>query len=71
MLRLGVCAGRKPHGGTAIGDYSTFQDIGYAITGPLAGRLATGLGYGAVFASAALCAIAGIAVAGIFAMRRA
>lgn len=53
--------------GTAVGAYSAFQDISYAVTGPLAGLLATWLGYASVFAAAMVCALAGVGVVMVFA----
>jgi MFS family permease len=46
--------------GTALGGFSAFQDLAYALTGPLAGILTGHAGYRSVFLLAAVCAFLGM-----------
>jgi len=48
---------------TALGGVSAFQDLAYGLTGPVAGFVASGFGYPAVFAMGALCAATGLGIA--------
>ncbi|GAA4200822.1 MFS transporter [Streptosporangium oxazolinicum] len=48
--------------GAAIGAYTSFWDLGLAVWGPLAGAVAAGFGYPAVFVVGAACAATAVVV---------
>ena len=48
--------------GAAVGAYSLFIDLSLGITGPLAGAIAAGFGFGSIFLFAALAALGGLAI---------
>ncbi|MDR6181888.1 arabinose transporter [Asaia bogorensis] len=47
---------------TALGGFAAFQDLSYAISGPVAGIVSDCLGYGAIFIMGMICALAGLAL---------
>jgi len=49
--------------GTALGAYAAFQDVSYGLTGPLAGFVATGMGYRDVFLLGTAAALIGLTLA--------
>jgi MFS family permease len=53
---------------TALGGFAAFQDLAYALTGPITGLFATAFGYPSVFAVGAACALTGLAI--VMAMAR-
>ncbi len=54
----------EPHlRGTAFGGFAAFQDVAYALTGPLTGIVADRAGYRSVFLIGAIAALAGLFVA--------
>jgi predicted MFS family arabinose efflux permease len=46
--------------GSALGVYSVFMDVAMALTGPLGGWVAGGMGYNAIYGFAALAALASV-----------
>lgn len=52
-----------PSRGSALGVYSVFMDVAMAVTGPLGGWVASGLGYNAIYGFAAFAAAIAIALA--------
>jgi len=46
--------------GTALGAYAAFQDVSYGVTGPLAGLVASGLGFREVFLCGTMAAACGL-----------
>ena len=49
--------------GSALGVYSVFMDVAMAVTGPLGGWIASGMGYNAIYGFAAVAAVAAIVLA--------
>jgi MFS family permease len=49
--------------GAALGVYSVFMDVAMALTGPLGGWVAGGMGYNAIYGFAALAAMASVVLA--------
>jgi len=49
--------------GSALGVYSVFMDVAMAITGPLGGWIAGGMGYNAIYGFAAVAALASVILA--------
>ncbi|WP_233841889.1 MFS transporter [Dyella sp. 2HG41-7] len=49
--------------GSALGVYSVFMDVAMAITGPLGGWIASGMGYNAIYGFAALAAVSSVVLA--------
>lgn len=49
--------------GSALGVYSVFMDVAMALTGPLGGWVASGMGYNAIYGFAALAAMASVVLA--------
>jgi MFS family permease len=48
--------------GSALGVYSVFMDVAMALTGPLGGWVASGMGYNAIYGFASLAAVVAIAL---------
>ena len=49
--------------GSALGVYSVFMDVAMAVTGPLGGWIASGMGYNAIYGFAAVAAMAAVILA--------
>jgi len=49
--------------GSALGVYSVFMDVAMAVTGPLGGWVAGGMGYNAIYGFAALAAVSSVVLA--------
>ena len=55
--------------GSALGVYSVFMDVAMALTGPLGGWAASGMGYNAIYGFAALAAMASVVLALVLQMQ--
>jgi predicted MFS family arabinose efflux permease len=55
--------------GSALGVYSVFMDVAMALTGPLGGWVAGGMGYNAIYGFAALAAMASVVLALVLQMQ--
>lgn len=55
--------------GSALGVYSVFMDVAMALTGPLGGWVAAGMGYNAIYGFAALAAMASVVLALVLQMQ--
>jgi MFS family permease len=55
--------------GSALGVYSVFMDVAMALTGPLGGWVASGMGYNAIYGFAALAAMASVVLALVLQMQ--
>lgn len=54
---------KEENRGSALGAFAAFQDVSYAVTGPIMGIVATRAGYAAIFLGGALMAVAGVGLA--------
>lgn len=58
LALLVINAAREGERGAAIGAYTSFWDLGLALSGPAIGTVAAAAGYSAAFQTAAACAVA-------------
>jgi len=58
LALLVIDAAREGERGAAIGAYTSFWDLGLAVSGPAIGSVAAAAGYSAAFTTAAACALA-------------
>jgi MFS family permease len=60
----------KAHQGAALGTFTSFWDIGLAAGGPLAGAIASGFGYPAIYWTMVAAAVVSAAISSVGALRR-
>jgi MFS family permease len=60
----------KAHQGAALGTFTSFWDIGLAAGGPLAGAIASGFGYPAIYWVMLVCAVASAGISSVDTFRR-